>query len=456
MIRNNVEKRVVSASIVILAALLGSLPVGCGPKDVRTIGSGVTPTNGRISKEDLQEQLDKFAEYYKAVFRQISTELNERIPGKRTEKTTLQMRARMLEALNTMLDQDDPIVAFIETWALCVRLRTYLEEGEGAGLYANGQEIAVSGIKRLEAEIERIGSDFLKNEALDAASKNVKAFANANPIKGTFSNVTVFATEARKGQTNPFVSVLKIPMTPFRAIEGVDRTASAVHRFTDTAERFSDIVRELPESSRWQMQLLLYDLEETDMTKAFLSALTQFSQSSERLTKSVEQMPKQLGDQFEKSVEQIDARQANFQKTLEQGEKTAATVNGAIKELNKTTQALNTVAKEVTLTANAWETAAGAIGEVVREFNKIKPAKEGQSFDIKEYRSAAEQTSQAANDIKALIAALEDFSQSRNYGVVINRLTLNAAAFVGFVFVMAFVYRIGSARFTKPRLPKAS
>lgn len=66
---------------------------GCGPTDVRTIGSGITPTNGQISKEDLRRQLDKFAEFFKARLRQMSSELHDRVPSKRTEKTTLQMRA---------------------------------------------------------------------------------------------------------------------------------------------------------------------------------------------------------------------------------------------------------------------------------------------------------------------------------------------------------------------------
>jgi methyl-accepting chemotaxis protein len=363
----------------------------------------------------------------------------------------------MTQSLNAMLDQDDPIVAFVETWALCVRFRMYLDEGEGASLYGEGQAIAVSAAARLEAETERIGHVFLKDDVFDAASTNVKEFANTNPIKGTFSNVMVFATGARKGQANPFVSVLKIPITPFRAIEGVDRTASAVHRFTDTAERFSDIVRELPESTRWQLQLLLYDLEETEMTKAFLSALTQFSQSSERLSKSVEQMPKQFGEQFEKSVEQLDARQANLQKTLEQAEKTAGTVSETIKELNKTTETLNTAAKDITLTANAWETAARTIGEVLKEYNKIGASSTGKaSFDIKEYRLAAEQTSQAANDIQGLLSAVDGFSKARYYSGFINAITLRAMGFVVLVFVLAVIYRIISARLMKVWVPNAA
>ena len=137
-------------------------------------------------------------------------------------------------------------------------------------------------------------------------------------------------------------------MTPFRAIEGVDRTASAVNRFTDTAERFSDIVSELPESSRWQLQLLLYDLEETDMTKSFLASIAQFSESSSRLSKSVEELPKQLREALSQFTEETDEKQENLRKTLEQAEKTTLAINNALQQLDKTSGSLGIVVKDVT------------------------------------------------------------------------------------------------------------
>ena len=222
----------------------------------------------------------------------------------------------MVQGLNAMLSNDDSIVAFIETWALCTRFRMYLEEGEGMKLFGDAHQVALDGSKRMEAEIQRIGSIFLKEDVFEATQKNVTEFARNNPIKGAFSNVIVYATEVQKGQTNPFVSALKIPMTPFRAIEGVDRTASAINRFSDTAERFSNVVEELPESSRWQLQLLLLDLEETDMTKSLLNSLTQVSESSARLEKTAEQLPQRLREQLTQFVEDVDKRQANLQQTL--------------------------------------------------------------------------------------------------------------------------------------------
>jgi len=433
---------------LIVCVILLLLPTGCGKKAQHTIGSGITPVSGQVSKQELSERLDKFREYFKATLRQVANELNERVPSMRTEKTTLQMRARMVQGLNAMLDHDDSIVAFIETWALCTRFRMYLEEGEGSALFGDAHQVALAASKRLEAEIQRIGSVFLKEDVFEAARKNVTDFAHNNPIRGTFSNVIVYATEEQEGQPNPFVSVLKIPMTPFRAIEGVDRTASAIYQFSDTAERFSDIVAELPESTRWQLQLLLFDLEEANMTKSFLNSLAQVSESSARLEKSVEELPNQLREQLTQFVEDIDKRQAALQQTLQQAEKTSLALNTTLEKLEQTAGSFNTVAKDVTKTAHAWENAAKATGRVVEEFKKLKPPPEAEksSFDIKDYRDTAEQTSKAANDIKALLAEIEDLLESRRYSSVLNDLLLRAAGLVVLIFVLAVLYRIIAVR----------
>jgi len=432
---------------IILGVLSLFLLEGCGSKGLRTIGSGMTPKAGQISKQELREQLDKFREFYKATLRQVSNELNERVPSTRTEKTTLQMKARMVQGINAMLDNNDSIVAFIETWALSTRFRMYLEEGEGISLFGDAHETALNGSKRLEAEIQRIGVIFLKNDVFETARKNVTEFAHNNPIKGTFSNVIVYATEVQKGQQNPFLSVLKIPMTPFRAIEGVDRTATAIHQFSNTAERFSNIVAEMPESTRWQLQLLLFDLEEADMTKSFLNSLAQVSQSSAKLEQSVQKLPEQLREQLTKFVEDVDKKQAALQQTLQQAEKTSLAVSDTLEKLDKTAGSIDVVVKDVNDTVQAWNTAAKTTGEVVQEFNKNKPSqKEASSFNITDYRDTAQQTSQAANNIKALLAEIDKLLESRRYSSMLNHLLLRAAGLVVLIFVLAVLYRIISVR----------
>ncbi len=445
---NKLKKEKCIISVLVLAVLLPVFLGGCGRENVRTLGSGIAPTNGQISKEDIREQVDKFAEYYKATLRQTASSLNERLQTKKVERTTLQMRARMVQGLNAMLDQDDPLIAFIETWALCKRFRIYVEEGEGSTLFAEGQEIVIKAAKRLESEIERVGRVFMKDDVFEATEKNIVEFANVNPISGTFYNVIVYATEVKRGQPNPFMSVLNLPMTPFRAMEGVDRTASAIYQFRDTAERFSDVVRELPESSRWQMELLMYDLEEADMIKTFLDSFTKFSESSAKMAVSVEQLPGQLGNELAQFVDEVDRKQADLQKTLAQAEKTTLAVN-------ETVEKLNALAKDTSETAKAWEGAAKATGEVIKGFDQSKETGSSKSsFSLEEYQDAAGKTSQAATDIKELLAAIEAFSESRKYGALTNHLTLRIMGIIFFVFFLAIAYRLITVRFIKTGISK--
>jgi methyl-accepting chemotaxis protein len=433
------------AKIVIVISVI--LFIGCGQKEVRTIGSGLAPSEGQISKEELRRMLDKFEAFFTARLRQMSNDIYDRIPGKRTEKTTLLMRARMVQGLNAMLDQDDSVIAFIETWTMCERFRTYLEKGEGAELYGEGQEIAVAAARQIENEVERIGRIFLKDDVFETAKKNISEFANSNPMKGTFSNVEVFATSPRKGELNPFVSIAKIPMTPFRAMEGVDRTASAIYRFTETADRATDVLSDMPESTRWQLKLLLYDLEETDMIKTFLTSATQFSESSSRLSKSVEDLPKQLRQELSAFIEEADDKQQNLRKTLEQTEKTTVTIGNTLEKVNKTADTLGNVARDLTETSKAWESAAKATGDIAQKFSKEKdPSAKKQSFNVNEYRAAAEQISRAANNIESLLTSINNFSTSRKYNRIIDAVTWRAIGFVFTCFALAVVYRVISTR----------
>jgi hypothetical protein len=87
---------------------------------------------------------------------------------------------------------------------------------------------------------------------------------------------------------------------------------------------------------------------------------------------------------------------------------------------------------------------------VVKGFNRSKEAGNSKSsFSLKEYQNAAEKTSQAATDIKELLAAIEAFSESHKYGSLTNHLTYRIMGLIFFVFVLAIAYRIITVRFIK-------
>ncbi|MBW7989816.1 MAG: hypothetical protein FVQ84_07360 [Planctomycetes bacterium] len=442
-----------SLLIAMMLVVLMLFMSGCAQQQVRTMGGGAAPTTGRASKEELRQTLDKFGELSLTRSKEIAAELYTLSPTARMQKTTLLGMARIVSALHSMLDQEDPIVSLIDTWSLCVRMTQYFETGEGSRLFGDHQDKAIKSTKQIELEIEQIGKKFLSEAVFRDTREYIHTFARANPIRGTFSNMVVYATEIKEGETSYLTSVIDIPMAPFKAMGGVDRTATAIHRFTDKARDFSDVVEAFPESARWQLLLLLYDLEETEMAKSFLASLSEFSQSSARIADSTEKLPKQLREQTSILIEEIDSRQKNLQTTLDKAEKTAAIVERSITKADEVADSFGRTANSVNEAATAWDKAAEATNLALKEFSRMKPARKDPnskaSFNINDYRDTAEAVAVTANDLRTLMAEFREFITSDDLAGSsfaaqkwTNHLAWRIVQLVLTIFVLALVYRI--------------
>ena len=83
----------------------------------------------------------------------------------------------------------------------------------------------------------------------------------------------------------------------------------------------------------------------------------------------------------------------------------------------------------------------------MQEFNKNRdPQQDKPSFNIRDYHDTAVQTSQAANDIKALVAEIEDLIDTRRYNFILNHLLVRIGGLIVLIFALAVIYRIISYR----------
>ena len=72
-------------------------------------------------------------------------------------------------------------------------------------------------------------------------------------------------------QTGVFRRVVDVPLSPFRALAGAGDTPGAVREFNLIAREFVRTAELLPERLRWQIELLLYDVEERQVIETALS-----------------------------------------------------------------------------------------------------------------------------------------------------------------------------------------
>jgi hypothetical protein len=343
-----------SPALALGAALLFSIG-GCAQPQLFQPRATSAPSTqqSKMSKEELHDALDDFKDVFDSTVKQAAAKIDGTTPDSATRKNTLLWQVRMIDACFTICKQEDDLKVFLDLWTMCIRMNQYFQTGDGRDLFREQQDVAVAAAQKLQDEIERIGKSFMSEEQLAKARKDAEAFAAANPIRAGFNGAVIrtTATSTPAGVPNAFNTILGIPLTPFRAIEGVDRGAEAIRGFTKVADRFTDDFEALPESIRWQLMLLLIDLEENKMISSALASFEQFSRSSAQLAQTADKLPEELRRQASGLIEEVDSKQGNIQTTLTQAEKTA--------------NAIERTGQSVADAGWAWAATAKTIGQTI-------------------------------------------------------------------------------------------
>jgi hypothetical protein len=438
---------------IIMVSVVGVFIIsicGCASKKQTTLFGRVTPRTEQLSKEELREALNNFEEFAFAATTDTANKLKALSPEYRSQKTNLVQTTRSRHAIHTMLEHQEPIVAYIETWGLCVRVKNYLKYGEGSMLYRQYQDMVISHAEMLQSEIELIGKRFLRDDVYAKNSKDIYAFAAANPITGIFSNLTVYATKVEPGKKGLFEDVISVPMSPFKAMAGVDRTASAIYDVRDSANRFSDVVEEFPESTRTQMLFLLMEMGETEIVKSLLDNVSTFSDSSARFADTAEVLPERLSV----LISELDEKQANLQITLEKTKKTSAAIGHAMIQADKAAISFQAAANDINQVATVWEKAAISTTEVLEAFNSLKTPGENEdadprpSYSLIDFANTVDAVGQTVTEMQELtnkVYAIVESEQLDKHasipGELANLLAWRLAQLIFLTFALAFVYR---------------
>jgi len=223
-------------------------------------------------------------------------------------------------------------------------------------------------------------------------------------------------------------------MAPFTAMKGVDRTASAIYGVRGSMERMSDIVDDLPESVRWQLLLLLMDLEEVEAVKSLLNSASTFSESSVRLAAMTEALPEELRRQASALVEEIDGSQKNTQVTLDKAETTATAFDKSLVTAQGTLEKAGQTAEGISQMAQEWESAIEATDDLiksVKQWSDSKPKKAaGQAPTVQDYQETIRDVTHATNELRALIIDARDLTESEALTARIGELNGCAVAVV--------------------------
>src|SRR5262245_32197277 len=401
-----------------LLALSGCASLPFGP------GWGASPTG--FTQEDLRDELDAFATRFAGLVASAAEEIAHSSNSTTVDRRAVLWPMRLIPAVRESAFLPNPRRGYVRALTIAVMMHRYFTAGDGRDLFGDYQPIAVNAARILEDDAVSIGARFLAPAELEEARREVDQIAERFPIQGTnFSLVRAQQAVDAVPPNSALMSVITLPLAPFRVFQGVDAGAAAMRDFNRTAERFSSIVSTLPEELRGQMQLLLFQAEDLRAVRQGIAALELAAASADRAALAVDRLPDEMRAILSREVPAL----------LERSQAPVAEAAQALAQANELAGPLQATATQLREASALWR-------EILRPADAAQPAADARPFDVREWEATANAIGAGAAELRGLATELRGFSTSAG----LDRLFWRAAALLVLFFALLLGYRLLAAR----------
>ena len=435
-----------------LAALIASAVGGCTAA-LPAVDFGFSSSRPRITDEELRIEVQEASSRFAAAITRTADTIESESGSPVVQRRALLWKVRITPLVQRAALSPRSAEGLLELMALSAAQYDYLTDGSGAELFGAQQDLAQQAAREVQSDLAGLPGQLLEDHEARALGDEVARFARRHPIGGEFVIATPQSMRADLQKFSSFQRILKLPLTPFRALEGVESGAGSIREFNATARQFNELLAGLPQQTRWQLQLLLYDLETRGMVQRGVSSIEQMASSSERFSVAVEQMPESARRELSTFLEESSRSQTELRSTL-------AALEAAMARTDPLLDSFARVAGSVGQAGDSW-------GQVVREVNEIRAASSGATavasselpFDIGAYERTAREIRDAAAEIRGAAAeirgALVELPARSAWAELVDRLFWRCAALLCIAFALWLAYRIVVRRLASPDPPRS-
>jgi len=376
---------------------------------------------GAFTEEDLGTELASYSARFSAQVTNTADDIHQGTTDRTIRRRALLWQLQMPPLMEQVAFDASTRFAYVAVLLVATAQRRYLVEGDGRELFAEQQPLAVATANQLVDDALEIGGRFLTPAQLKEVSTRAEDLAARYPIQGRdFSVQRVPRALVRQEATASLGWIFALPLAPFRALEGVDSGAAAIHDFNRTAQEFTAVVQRLPDQLRGQMQLLLYDVEDRETVQHSVAAAEAIAASAERISEVAARLPEDLRQTLLESQGSVDA----VGRVVEQAKALVGPLDQATAQLEQ---------------ASAhWLTMIGPRDETPPGPNDVP-------FDER-WRNTADAISGAATQLRGLADDLRTLSGDADLKSAVDHLFWRAVALIVLFFALLLAYRALAAR----------
>ncbi len=435
----------ISAGLALLAL------TGCQTAPLRTMRgmlTGKSAAQAAYTEDDLRSDLAQYAEQFQGAITVASDSITSQTQDPAIRRRALLWKIRLIPLVSTAAYVPDPEHAYAALLTLAVSQDDFLTTGAGANAFGALQDIATETSGLLVQSIVEVGRNFLSDAELARARADVSSLVKEHPIRGDFVPDVARGFIEATAAGGRFDWIVTIPLSPFRALQGVDTGAQAIREINQTAQRFNQILGTLPQLLRWNAELLVYEIETHKSVESGLESFDLVAQSAQALSAAAQTLPADLREQAVLLVQQIDASQGELRKTLESAravltdaERTGTTYEPVVASLDRT-------ATQLAQAGVAWKEMVEAVRTPSDDGSK---SADSRPFDILDYERTAEQVRAAATEVRGVLDDARGVGDAAT-GALVDRLAWRGFQLTLAFFALLFVYRRIEAALTRRRL----
>ena len=232
-----------------------------------------------ITPQELQIRVREFSNHFARAVEEASDRIMEMSIDPSIRKHALAWKIHAIPECHTAAMENDPLMAFIDTWTFTAQIADYFETGDGKNVFGKFQPIVIDTSRNLETQIMNDLKEWVILERFEKAKKFVKDWTFEHPIKthffsrdSTLPHLTDLFRESRKGT--------------LATVGSLDQNTR------DIANRISFLTKNLPREARWHAEYLLETTVSRQNIDKILESMTTLVVAIERMTNIVEQGPK--------------------------------------------------------------------------------------------------------------------------------------------------------------------
>ena len=243
----------IALTVLWLASACASLP---GGRFVAGVVTGESLVPGRITQEELRDALVQYASRFEATVVATADTIAAGTQDPVVQRGALRWKLGVTPVANQAAFLSEPEAAYVALLTLATSVRDFLVKGGGAQLFGEQQQLAVDASQELVDAAIELGDRFLSKKELARVTQDVEKLVAARPMRGDFVAERIQSLVMSTETSGMFDWVTEIPLSPFRALRGVDEGAQAIREFNETAQEMTRTVAAMPNLIRWNLELL--------------------------------------------------------------------------------------------------------------------------------------------------------------------------------------------------------